>query len=754
MKKTSTLLAVALGMAVTASAADNATGARFVKRNVIGKDVCAPMASAKTANVRVFTTAADDPNNPFAAYGELVPVMAEDFSKMKKGSFGDPYMNQNLYDPVLDKLNGNVWQSMIPGFTKETGWGAHNIYQAGGMAYMYSWPDEVDYSTGMPTLIKEGQQSQINPYLLDLTGYDPYFVVRFKAIAAEADKPCEQFLVEAAETNGMTATWNIFGSTPVKISGTEWNTYSVGIAGTGPSVIVSLVDMGEPVYLDDLEVYVLRQYVSTPVTLAHTNYTGTAFNANWTPVEGAESYLLTVRGYNPETGMEDAIIDHLNVGNVTTYNVTGVESGENYTYTVQAVKGAYKSIESDAMTVDDVETPAPLGAATMGEDYKYTASWNAVPKADFYNYFNYVNRTVEADGKFYITDENFDGVLIPEDGEYVKSYVTLEGLSEIDGAFGGPSHLVGLTQGGWTAENYYICDGFIGLCAYFFTNRGENVSYNSPTLDLSRDGGKFTLDVDLAGNDGRWPEQGILPGVRQMPQAVIAIAKYDPATETYVTTDQYWTIEGEDHEYNGVRHHYYNNPLDFEWKHYTINYEGATDKMQIAIFAIYGDDYVAIDNVQISQNLKAGDQVTLPLQFYSQVYGTESEFEYPHYVKVGDKISHQLQAVKATWVDDPNPYSGSQGYYTFTESKFSPITEAGIAIDPASVGTIAAPQATMYVANGVLNVNNVAVADVTVYDIKGAVIAEAQDVASFTTALPGRGVYMVKVGDKTSKVVY
>lgn len=98
--------------------------------------------------------------------------------------------------------------------------------------------------------------------------------------------------------------------------------------------------------------------LTAPTALAATAVTATGFTANWSAAYGATSYELAVyditaqafvSGYGP-----------LNVGNVTTYAVTGLTPGHHYQY---AVKAKNSSTTTGASNVIDVQCQAALGTA-------------------------------------------------------------------------------------------------------------------------------------------------------------------------------------------------------------------------------------------------------------------------------------------------------------------------------------------------------------------------------------------------------
>jgi Fibronectin type III domain len=77
---------------------------------------------------------------------------------------------------------------------------------------------------------------------------------------------------------------------------------------------------------------------AAPTALKDTNETFSSFTANWTSVSGATSYRLDVSLTNTfvtyVTGYQDR-----NVGNVTSFPVTGLAANTFYYYRVRAFNG-------------------------------------------------------------------------------------------------------------------------------------------------------------------------------------------------------------------------------------------------------------------------------------------------------------------------------------------------------------------------------------------------------------------------------
>jgi len=113
-----------------------------------------------------------------------------------------------------------------------------------------------------------------------------------------------------------------------------------------------------------------------------TNITSTGFTANWNAVSNATSYKLYLDGSSSP----------ITLGNVTTYDFTGLVDGSSHTYCVKAVNSAGESSNSNTITVNlslSISIPvAPLATdATNITETSFTAHWNAVTGATSYKLF-------------------------------------------------------------------------------------------------------------------------------------------------------------------------------------------------------------------------------------------------------------------------------------------------------------------------------------------------------------------------------
>jgi uncharacterized protein (TIGR02145 family) len=107
---------------------------------------------------------------------------------------------------------------------------------------------------------------------------------------------------------------------------------------------------------------------SAPTANAATAVTQTLFTANWSAVTGATTYYLDVNTNSSFTGTW--ILNNQNVGNGTSYVVTGLTCGTTYYYRVRAANSCGTSANSNVITV----TTAACPPGTCGTQVWMTAN--------------------------------------------------------------------------------------------------------------------------------------------------------------------------------------------------------------------------------------------------------------------------------------------------------------------------------------------------------------------------------------------
>jgi len=119
----------------------------------------------------------------------------------------------------------------------------------------------------------------------------------------------------------------------------------------------------------------INPFPSGVTATSATNIASTSFTANWNSVTNATGYKLYIDGIP------------ITLGNVTTYNVTGLVDASSYSYYVKATNSAGESSVSNTINVT-LPSSAPVATtATNITSTSFTANWNSVTNATGYKLY-------------------------------------------------------------------------------------------------------------------------------------------------------------------------------------------------------------------------------------------------------------------------------------------------------------------------------------------------------------------------------
>lgn len=102
--------------------------------------------------------------------------------------------------------------------------------------------------------------------------------------------------------------------------------------------------------------------LSTPIALAATNITATGFTANWNPVTEANEYFIDVSQNSNFSTFVNGYNNRL-VGNVQSFNVSGLSNMPNYYYRIRAGNSGRRSANSNIIQV--MLPQCPIGDVTV-----------------------------------------------------------------------------------------------------------------------------------------------------------------------------------------------------------------------------------------------------------------------------------------------------------------------------------------------------------------------------------------------------
>lgn len=655
--------------------------------------------------------------NP-ADYGQVVEILGEDFSLMTTGSVGNPDKDTELW---YVREDGNAWMTMRDGYTHQSGWGGAYIYPAGGTV-----------------AIGNGDEpGHLNTCMMDLSGNDQIAFVQFD-MRTDDGQPDQTVIVEGAETFNMAPSWRVLGGSQVDGISSEWKTYTLMFQNAGAYSMFNIfhpqMTQGEVlgnIYVDNFRVYQVNPYVKMPTLYGHSYYTGESFNVSWSKVENADHYLLNVYWVDETNGNAKMYAAENQVVNDTTFTVNGIISGKNYYYVVQSVDAAgHKSFEPTPKLICDLEAPKDLTATDINQDNgTFTASWEAAPSAERYNYWAYCDRKATQDGPMRLTDEDFTGVKCPDgtlgegwgysmtEAEWKETSVTNPSYFSMDNYVIQP-----INQGGWVAKNGFpLADGCIKVDGYQYVYNNSDAGLISPELDLSKNGGKITINVDLWGDTETIQyEDG--SKVDYTAQCAVALFNWDPAKNDFTQAELIYVKD-----------------LNSSWQNRTIELTKGTDRSIIGLYCVGSPANLFFDNLKIDQDYKAGETFVDPIVYHRWWEGTSVDVQIPIRGNLGN-ITHRVTAIKG------NPETGAIVESLPSDTEFVGRYES---TDVKSVNLLSKANVRVEGQTIVVNGNGL----VQVYTLDGALVAKAEANGQARITVPS-GAYIVKTNNESVKVVF
>ncbi len=655
--------------------------------------------------------------NP-ADYGQVVEILGEDFSLMTTGSVGNPDKDTELW---YVREDGNAWMTMRDGYTHQSGWGGAYIYPAGGTVAIAN-PDEPGH---------------LNTCMMDLSGNDQIAFVQFD-MRTDDGQPDQTVIVEGAETFNMAPSWRVLGGSQIDGISSEWKTYTLMFQNAGAYSMFNIfhpqMTQGEVlgnIYVDNFRVYQVNPYVKMPTLYGHSYYTGESFNVSWSKVENADHYLLNVYWVDETNGNAKMYAAENQVVNDTTFTVNGIISGKNYYYVVQSVDAAgHKSFEPTPKLICDLEAPKDLTATDINQDNgTFTASWEAAPSAERYNYWAYCDRKATQDGPMRLTDEDFTGVKCPDgtlgegwgysmtEAEWKETSVTNPSYFSMDNYVIQP-----INQGGWVAKNGFpLADGCIKVDGYQYVYNNSDAGLISPELDLSKNGGKITINVDLWGDTETIQyEDG--SKVDYTAQCAVALFNWDPAKNDFTQAELIYVKD-----------------LNSSWQNRTIELTKGTDRSIIGLYCVGSPANLFFDNLKIDQDYKAGETFVDPIVYHRWWEGTSVDVQIPIRGNLGN-ITHRVTAIKG------NPETGAIVESLPSDTEFVGRYES---TDVKSVNLLSKANVRVEGQTIVVNGNGL----VQVYTLDGALVAKAEANGQARITVPS-GAYIVKTNNESVKVIF
>lgn len=504
----------------------------------------AGLVCAQSANAII----ADDP--------EPKVVFEEDFSLVPaiEKYYGGIFLNDDTNCLHPEFFHAPGWKGLNIGYGKEPG----EIYLSMEEdVYIQTPPIELSADGGKVTITFEYKRGSWDNQLT--TTDNVYVQLRDRA-------------------NGMDSGITGIYSNPTQVT-TEWKEYTVTLMGGTADCSVRFWTGSYMGYLRNLKVKQVRPELDAPVADSFSNFTGESFTANWREVQGAEHYLLSVFTLNGT--MRDYTLQDVKVTG-TSYAVSGLDPKKTYHYSVKAVGGTLTSDESNIVKCFGISQPEIRDFANVSKE-GFDVYWNDAVNAELYQLETYLEHTAPADGKYYLFDEDF--LNTPNQDARPDSPVT------------------GSTTAIWLDDysnrsNWYVKQpAFSADCITLnniLASMGMYGEIDGPTMDLSADGGRVTVEMRVrvlesggAGSLGLYMLNSV-PKVNEF------------TSDKIVDRIELWDDVS---EYDG---------LSTSWQNRTFTLCGGNEESYIAIQAYGYGALIQIDRLAVYQELKKGDKVRVP----------------------------------------------------------------------------------------------------------------------------------------------
>ncbi len=457
----------------------------------------------------------------------------EDFSKFTAGVEGNP----DGTDLANEFELSSEWMH-------QTGWTGGGIYQAGGVAYLGA-STVGGYEDSGVLISPEFEPGKIEKVTVSFRARSAASSDYFFCMFCVYSPATGDFVVGKDDNGFVTTAWKKF-------------TYTFDVSSVERFYFL-FAGYTKPSYIDDIKITAFEPYVSTPKVSVYSDFKGDSFVANWQPVEGATSYLLTV--YDEKNNY---VFQKKEVTG-TSYKVTGLDASKIYYYYVQAKDAEHTSGPSATMTVNSIVAPTP-GETTV-TDYGFTANWSAVLRANMYDFWLYKTHTAKADEKYSIAKSDFS---------WVTSTATVDDPEEE------PKLAIELQEPAcWYLHSGCYTNGTIGI-ENWQALYGFNTYIESPSFDLSGVGGEITIDVDL----------------------------YTPDDTYFLLYNAYG--DGSFEKVDEVKIDKIADTEEPDWKHHSVTLKGGS-KESIVLVMGSGRNEMLIDNLDVTVNLKKGQRFNVPV---------------------------------------------------------------------------------------------------------------------------------------------
>ena len=609
-------------------------------------------------------------------------VISEDFSKFTQGTENAPDATDI----------GAATNSLIPdNLTQTSGWVGKGVKQAGGSAFI----DLYKYSA----FTKSGL---IHTPAIDLSGNGGAFTVSFRAKILDERFVEGQFGLEdwvVIECYDASDPTYALSKSSVKIT-KEWATYTVDLNKGIKNAYVQILTNRAKMLIDDI--FIKSDGLSAPIPTGATNYKKGSgdFTVNWLPVNGATGYLVSVWYKDKDNKLNRIIVNAETTE--THYDVKGLESNVQYSYTVIALKGDYMSEQSvRERVVVSMEPPKNTGATDV-TDTGFTANWETVENAEGYKTLTYAEFTASKTTPYSIINTDFSTIK--------------------EGTTDSPTTISETFLDNYLDRAHWQASDFSALCAggYFGLSNEKYAEYPgwypiarilSPLMDFSKAGGKATIEFSAKTNGGEG----------------------DLHISFSTTDNDGYLIEVP----TSKKTSHINNVLS----KYTVELEGGVNNgvIQITLDEKFSGT-VFFDDLKVTQTFTEGESVAVPVKYdYAPGQSATSKDIQMWNPQENERFFYKVYA-HALDLDNEDIHS-APSEICYVERK-ALVKDAPISM------------AAAYAVGNKLHIENPGNEPVNVYSISGlSVYSDNGDKNTIELSLPTGGMYLVRIGNDSFKVI-
>lgn len=444
----------------------------------------------------------------------------------------------------------------------------------------------------------------------------------------------------------------------------------------------------------------------SPELLPCTEFTRDSFIANWKPVEGAASYLVSVYHliYSNYV-LEPEFIIYQQETTETSLKIEGCDPNTTYYYTVQS-KGAGISIASYAMPAVPRLAVPELSEPTDITTNSFVANWKEVPYSERYAPYLFKEHTALENESYTLIDTDFSEAECPPNYDPWGDMTINEPYQSFRPYYF--DEFAGMAD--WYINQTAFADGAIGI-DYMYPDFFELGYMISPKLDFSTGDGTATIDVN-------WLSIHATP--TDEVYAIVSFATVGP--------DNVIQIQGDPQSFLVPEN---------ELKRETITLTGGTKDSYIVIYT-ENASIIMLDDLKVSLNLNKDEKQFLPIK---TTLTQETSIKFDNLENnPGERYAYKVAS--AYIGDGTYPFQTPFSDYKFVELQSSVSSE-----------TVKA-EANAYVKDNRLFVNNPNHETITLYSINGtALFTDNTQPTIGVYDLNTAGMYIVKVGNKAIKVV-